>query len=97
MDTASKALFPPMRKLAVAQKHLILKRPPFTHGMAKGHLRNGSHGYTADEEEPTAGSKRLKVHEGRPKTVLKMKKVQGRAWRPIPINEAIESSSEESE
>ena len=91
-----------MRKPAVAQKPQVLKRPPFTNGMAKGHLRNGSHGYSADEEEPMAGSKRLKVPDpvlrrDPRQPVLKVKKVQGSAWRPMPINKAIESSSEESD
>ena len=49
-----------------------------------------------------AGCKRLKVPDpllrGDPRQpVLKVKKVEGSSWRPMPINEAIESPSEVSD
>ena len=61
------------------------------------HLRNGSYGYSTDEEPVAAGSKRLKITDtvlrGDPRQpVLKAKKVRGSAWKPMPINKAIEGS-----
>ena len=70
------------------------------------HNYNGNnHGYSADEEDPasmTTNKKQLKVPDPSIRVdprqpVLKVKKVQGSAWRPVPINKAIESSSEDSD
>lgn len=96
-------------KPPVAQKPQPLKKShPIANGVPRGY-RSGSHGrnngYSADEEDPGANipnKKRVKVPEPSLRIdprqpVLKVKKVQGSAWRPVPINRAIESSSEESD
>ena len=103
----------PHKPPVAQKPHLFKKNlpAPVINGLSRGYrtgnhnYNSNNHGYSADEEDPasmTTNKKRLKVPDPSIRVdprqpVLKVKKVQGSAWRPVPINKAIESSSEDSD
>ncbi len=101
---------PTKSKPQVTQKpHLTKKHsngmPRAFRSGGRGGNNHGNNGYSADEEGPgvvTSAKKRVKVPEPSLRIdprqpILKVKKVQGSAWRQETVNKAIESSSEESD
>lgn len=101
----SKPTKPPVtQKPHLTKKHSNGLPRGFRSG-GRGSNHHSNNGYSADEEGPraaTSAKKRVKVPDPSLRIdprqpVLKVKKVQGSAWRQETVNKAIESSSEESD